>query len=49
VLDQTCDIVKRHICRASADAVTIYTSASRDDLAAGVRASARQQFGCPNM
>ena len=37
VLDQTCEIVKRHLCAASAEAIAVYAGAQRDNLAAAER------------
>ena len=49
VLDQTCEIVRRHICAASAEAIAIYAGAQRNDLAAATRETARGQFGCQGL
>jgi hypothetical protein len=49
VLDQTCDIVKRHLCQASIEAAKIYSAVGRAGMASNVLASARQQFGCTGL
>jgi hypothetical protein len=46
VLNQRCDIVLRHICAASAEAVAVFTAAGRVQLADSARTTALQQFGC---
>src|SRR5205085_11013320 len=46
VLDQDCEIVRRHICAASTQAIEIYDTAGRAELAQRARQSARQEFGC---
>jgi len=46
VLDQDCDIVRRHICAASTEAIAIYDAAGRAELAQRTRQSARQEFHC---
>jgi hypothetical protein len=46
VLDPACDIVKRHICDASAGAMAVYAAAGRDSLAVNARDTALRQFGC---
>jgi len=46
VLDQECDIVKRHICAASTAAIAIYDAAGKAELSQRTRLSARQDFHC---
>jgi len=46
VLDQDCEIVRRHICAASTEAIAIYDTAGRSELAQRARESARQEFHC---
>ncbi len=45
-LNQQCDIVRRHVCAASAEAASVFTAAGRSELAERTMATARQQFGC---
>jgi len=49
VLDQDCAIVRRHICAASIEAIEIYDSAGRVELAERARQSARQEFHCAGL
>jgi len=46
VLDQECDIVRRHICAASTAAIEIYDAAGKAELSQRTRLSARQDFHC---
>lgn len=46
VLDQTCGVVKRHLCDASAQVAATYDRAGREALAEQTRTTAVTQFGC---
>jgi hypothetical protein len=46
VLNQRCEVVHRHICAASVEAVSVFTAAGRTTLAEQARSTAIQQFGC---
>ena len=46
VLNQDCDIVRRHLCAAATASIEIYDGAGRAELAQRTRLSARQDFHC---